>query len=250
MPAEPVWITGASSGIGRALALALARDGRRVVASARRAQELESLAAEGPEGLIRAWPLDVTDGDAVAAAVAAIEAEIGPIAFAVLAAGTHQPVRAEDFRAAGLEALWRVNVHGTATCLEALIGRMVARRSGRIAVVSSVAGYGGLPSAAYYGATKAALINMTEALRFDLAPLGVTVQLIDPGFVRTPLTDKNTFQMPFLIEPEAAAQAILRGLDSGRFEVHFPRRFTLLMKLLGLLPYRLYFPLVARLTGT
>ena len=91
---------------------------------------------------------------------------------------------------------------------------------------------------------------MTEALRFDLAPLGVTVQLIDPGFVRTPLTDKNTFQMPFLIEPEAAAQAILRGLDSGRFEVHFPRRFTLLMKLLGLLPYRLYFPLVARLTGT
>jgi NAD(P)-dependent dehydrogenase (short-subunit alcohol dehydrogenase family) len=249
MPADTVWTTGASSGIGRALALALARQGQTVVASARRADELGKLAAEDPGGRIHAWPLDVTDGAAVARAVEAIERGIGEIATAVLAAGTHRPVRARDFRAAELETLFRVNVLGTANCLEALIGRMTVRRKGRIAVVSSVAGYGGLPSAAYYGATKAALINMTESLRFDLAPAGVRLQLIDPGFVRTPLTDKNTFQMPFLIEPEAAAAAILRGLASDRFEIHFPRRFTYLMKMLGLLPYRLYFPLVARLTG-
>jgi short-subunit dehydrogenase len=127
---------------------------------------------------------------------------------------------------------------------------MLARGAGRIAVVSSVAGYRGLPTAAYYGASKAALINMTEALRFDLRRRGVTIQLVDPGFVATPLTDKNTFRMPFRIPPEQAAERIVKGLASDRFEITFPKRFTWMMKLLRILPYRLYFPLVARMTGT
>jgi short-subunit dehydrogenase len=122
---------------------------------------------------------------------------------------------------------------------------MIARRRGRIAIVSSVAGYRGLPTSAYYGATKAALINLAEALKFDLDRHGVTMQLIDPGFVRTPLTDKNEFAMPFRITPEEAAARIAKGLQSTRFEITFPRRFTYILKLARCLPYRLYFPLVA-----
>ena len=194
------------------------------------------------------WPLDITDHGAVQAAVARIEAERGPIDVAVLNAGTHQPVAAGEFTAAGLRALIELNVMGTAACLEAVMPRMIARGRGRIAVVASVAGYRGLPTGAYYGATKAALINLTESLRFDLDRAGVTIQLIDPGFVRTPLTDRNDFPMPFLIDADLAADRIARGLRSSRFEIAFPRIFVALLKLLRLLPYRLYFPLVDRAT--
>jgi short-subunit dehydrogenase len=245
-----IWITGASSGIGRALALRLADGGHRVAASARTADALAELGAEtrADGGAIRPYPLDVIDRPAVAAVVAAIERDLGPIEVAVLAAGTHQPVSAEAFKADGLARLVAINVVGVGNCLEPLLQRMIARRQGRIAVVSSVAGYRGLPTSAYYGATKAALINLAESLKFDLDRHGVTMQLINPGFVRTPLTDKNEFAMPFLIEAEAAAERIAKGLKSSSFEITFPRRFTYLLKLLRCLPYRLYFPLVARAT--
>jgi NAD(P)-dependent dehydrogenase (short-subunit alcohol dehydrogenase family) len=245
MQPERVWITGASLGIGEALARRLAQDGADVIASARSADRLAALAAASG-GRIVAEPLDVTDHAAVLAAVNRIEAERGPIDVAVLNAGSHQPVTAAEFTADGLRRLMELNVFGVASCLEALMPRMIARGRGRIAVVASVAGYRGLPTSAYYGATKAALINLAESLKFDLDRAGVTLQLIDPGFVRTPLTDKNDFPMPFLITAELAADRIAQGLKSGRFEIAFPSPFVLMLKLLRILPYALYFPLVGR----
>lgn len=245
MTARRVWITGASRGIGEALVRRLCADGHEVIGSARSRHRLEALAVA--TGMIP-WQLDVTDHEAVGASVAGIEEEIGPIDLAVLNAGTHEPVHAEAFTARGLRELVELNLFGTARCLEALMPRMIGRKAGHIAVVGSLAGYRGLPTAAYYGAGKAAVINMTEALKFDLDRHGVRIQLIEPGFVRTPLTDRNEFPMPFRVEPEAAAAAIARGLERGAFEIAFPRAFTAIMKLMRILPYRLYFPLVARST--
>jgi NAD(P)-dependent dehydrogenase (short-subunit alcohol dehydrogenase family) len=242
----PVWIVGASYGIGAALAQRLARDGLRVVASARSAEKLDELAAQESAGRIVPWPLDVTDHAAVRAAVPAIEAAHGPLAVVVLNAGTHQPVHAAEFTVAGLRRIVELNLFGVANALEAVMPAMIARGRGRIAVVASVAGYRGLPTAAYYGASKAAVINMVESLKFDLDRAGVVLQLVDPGFVKTPLTDKNEFKMPFLISAEEAAERIARGLRGRSFEIAFPRRFVAIMKLLRLLPYALYFPLVAR----
>lgn len=244
--AEPAWILGASYGIGRALALRLARDGATVVASARSADRLAELAALSPR--LHAWPADVTDLAGLKAALDGIERAHGEVGLAVLNAGTHEPVAAEAFCASGLRRIVELNLMGVANGLEALMPRMLARRRGRIAVVASLAGYRGLPTAAYYGASKAAVINLVESLRFDLARAGVTLQLIDPGFVRTPLTDRNAFPMPFLIEADAAAERIARGLKGSAFEIAFPRPFVAIMKLLRILPYRLYFPLIARAT--
>lgn len=251
MTAAPglVWLTGASAGIGRALALRLARDGWRVAASARRGDALDSLRQEarGLPGEIRAFPVDVTDRRAVAACVAAIEREFGRIDLALLNAGTHEPMPADKFSAAIVQRLLDINVMGVANGLEAVLPLLIARGAGRVAIVASLAGYGGLPSAAAYGASKAALINMAESLRPELLERGVVLQVINPGFVKTPLTDKNDFDMPFLISAEDAAEAILRGLKSDRFEIAFPGAFVRLMKLLRLLPYGLYFRLTRRL---
>lgn len=248
-PAGLIWITGASAGIGRALALRMARDGWRVAASARRADELAKLArdAGGLPGTIRAYPLDVTDPAAVWETVATIEHELGAIDVAVLNAGTHEPTPAATFAVAALRRLLEINVIGVANGLEALLPRLIARRAGRVAIVASVAGYGGLPSAAAYGASKAALINLAEAMRPELLEHGVILQVINPGFVKTPLTDKNDFPMPFLVSAEDAAEAIRRGLQSDRFEIAFPTLFVRLMKLLRVLPYWLYFRLTAKL---
>jgi short-subunit dehydrogenase len=178
-----------------------------------------------------------------------IEGDLGPIEQAVLAAGTHHPISADAFLAQDLARLVEVNLLGVANALEPLMRTMIGRGRGRIAVVSSVAGYRGLPTSAYYGATKAALINLAESLKFDLDRQGVQMQLINPGFVETPLTDKNPFPMPFLISTETAAERIAEGLRKSSFEISFPRRFTCLLKLMRCLPYRLYFPLIARATG-
>ena len=246
---SPVWITGASSGIGRALALALARQGRLVIGSARSHLDLATLAeaARGLPGRIIALPLDVTDPGAMAPALAKIEAEHGPLGQAVLNAGSHIPMGAADFRADKLRKLIAVNLMGAAHGLEAILPGMLARGAGRIAVVASVAGYRGLPSAAAYSASKAAAIAMCEALRPECAAKGVTLQLINPGFVATPLTAKNDFAMPMMISAEAAADAILAGLASDRFEIAFPRRFALAMKVLRLLPYPLFFAVTKKL---
>lgn len=245
--ARTVWVTGGSAGIGEALVRRLAAHGDKVIASARGQDKLDALKASHSH--IHGYALDITDHSAVLSAVAEIEAEHGPIDLAILNAGTHKPVDARDFKAQGLRDLLEVNLFGTANCLEALMPSMIERGSGQIAVVASVAGYRGLPTAAYYGASKGAAINMTEALRFDLQKAGVKLQLINPGFVKTPLTDKNDFEMPFLITAEKAADYIMDGLEKSGFEIAFPRRFVFILKLMRLLPYALYFPLVGRGTA-
>lgn len=219
-----------------------------MLASARSADKLEELtqAALALEGSIEAWPLDVTDAAAVRVAVEAME-RAGPLSHAVLNAGTHKPVRAKGLSAADFEPLLRLNLMGTVNCLEPLLEAMIARREGHIAVVASVAGYRGLPTSAAYGMTKAGLINMAEALKPELDGYGVRLQVVNPGFVRTPLTDKNPFPMPFLMEAEDAAEAFYRGLGSERFEVVFPRRLAYLLKLLRCLPAPLAFAVTRRL---
>jgi len=246
---ECVWITGASSGIGRAVALELARAGRLVVASARRAEALDELAQEaaGLPGTIHGLPLDVTVASDVAAAVAHIEAEIAPIGTAILGAGTYRHDSAETISARDLDVVMRLNLLGVIHALEALVPRMVGRGGGHLVAVASLAAYRGLPHAAAYGASKAALITYCEALRPQLKRKGIIVQVVNPGFVRTPLTDRNDFPMPFLMDVDAAARALVRGLGSKRFEIVFPRRFAYLMKLLRIAPYWLYFRITRRM---
>ncbi len=245
-----VWITGASRGIGAALALALAGQGCGVAISARSAQALHELARSGAglEGVLWPYPLDVTDGAACAATLEKIEAERGKVDLAVLNAGTHRPLALDDFEIGAFESLMQLNYMGVVNAAVPLLKSMRSRGAGQLAITASVAGYRGLPTASGYGASKAALINFAEALKLDLVDTGIVVSLINPGFVRTPLTDRNRFPMPFLLEPEDAARRIIRGLQRRRFEIAFPWRFILGLKLFRLLPYWLYFPLVRRIT--
>ncbi|MBL8659950.1 MAG: SDR family NAD(P)-dependent oxidoreductase [Rhodospirillales bacterium] len=243
------WCTGAGKGIGRAVAYRLARDGMCLAASSRTVEDLEALAAEsaGLSGEIRPYRVDVTRKEEVSATVEAIEAEMGQLDLVILNAGTHTAVRAEDFEAGVFRRLMETNFMGTVNALAAVLPRLIERRSGHIAVVASVAGYRGLPTAAAYGASKAALINMCESLKPELDRHGVRLTLINPGFVKTPLTDRNEFRMPFLMDVEDAAERIAVGLKSHRFEVTFPKRFTWGMKAARCLPYALYFALTRRI---
>lgn len=245
------WITGASSGIGRAVCLELARRGYVVAATARRLPELESLAREADgAGHVIPVPADVTDLGAVETAVDLIETQHGPIALTFLNAGTFFRDQHAVFDAEMVKRTFDINVGGVANSLQAILPPMVKRGRGQVAINASVAGYGGLPTASAYGATKAALINMTESLRFAMEPSGVTMQIVNPGFVATPLTDKNTFPMPFLIPVDDAARRICDGFEKGGFEIAFPRRMAWMLKAINLLPYALYFPLVGRFTGS
>lgn len=243
------WITGGSSGIGRALALRMAQAGRQVVVSARHADALDALAVEaaGLPGRLLPLPLDVTEAGACREAVARIERDYGPLALTVLNAGTHRAVRAATLDPVDVRALVELNLMGTVNSLAAALAPMRARRRGQVAIVASLAGYRGLPTAAAYGMTKAGLINLAEALQPELRALGIKLQLVNPGFVRTPLTDRNPFPMPFLMQPEAAAEAFFRGLASNRFEIVFPRRLGWLLGLLRCLPNRVALAATRRL---
>lgn len=238
-----VWVIGASTGIGRACAVALLQRGALVAVSARNAQALQHI-----DGAM-ALPLDVTDAPALHAAMQALQRAWGGLDLLLYCAGTYRPMRATAFDLATALQHDDVNYRGALHALDAALPVFNAQRSGHIALVSSVAGLGGLPQALAYGPTKAALINLAETLYLDLQPQGIGVHVINPGFVETPLTAQNTFAMPALISPEQAADAILAGLEAGHFDIHFPRRFTLWLKLLRLLPRRLYFRIVSRFTG-
>ena len=242
-----VWLMGASSGIGEALARKLSAAGADVALSARRAERIAKLAQGMPNALV--LPCDATDVAAMDAARARIVASWGGVDLAVYLAGDYVPMRAWEFERQAAERMIAVNLTGAMTFAAALTPLLLKQKSGQIAFVSSVAGYRGLPKALIYGPTKAALINFAETLWLDLAPRGIGVRLINPGFVATQLTAQNDFAMPALLTPDDAAVEILRGFATGAFEIHFPKRFTRLLKVLRLLPYRLYFPLIRRLTG-
>lgn len=245
------WITGASQGLGRSLALEAARNGERVVASARGRESLESLVQEAASlpGEVVALPLDVLERDAVVAGAEEIAARFGAVDVAVLNAGTHQAIDSRELRTEDFRKLVELNLMGTVHCLEAVIPGMVARQAGRIAIVGSLAGYCGLPSASAYGMTKAGLINLAQTLRAELSLDGIDVQIVNPGFVRTPLTDRNDFEMPFLMEPEDAARAFYSGLQGKSFEIAFPRRFALIMRVLKNLPDWLFFSMTRKMAA-
>jgi short-subunit dehydrogenase len=244
-----IWITGSSSGLGRELALQYARLGHEVCVSARNKEALDELAAScsSATGSIFPFQLDVTDVDAVTRCFDDICSTAGIPDICVLNAGTHTANSAAKFDAQIFRRLMDINYMGVVNCLQAVVPAYIQQHGGHIAVVSSVAGYQGLPNASAYGASKAALINMCEALQPELAECDVKLQLINPGFVRTPLTDLNEFPMPFLMEVEDAAARIIWGLNGNGFEISFPRRFTWLLKALKLLPYALYLRLTRKL---
>jgi len=246
-----VWLTGASSGIGAALVPALARRGARVAVSARRGELLESLAAEWRRGGadILVAPVDVTNRDAVIETAHRIEEAWGGIDLAVLNAGGHTPPSGHGFDTSQFVHVMTLNYFGVLYGIEAALPGMLRRGRGHIAGVASVAGYRGLPTAAAYGASKAALIHALESIRFDLEPRGIMVTIVNPGFIRTPLTDKNRFHMPFLMEVDRAAGIIVAGLEHGRKEIHFPRVFSSILKLARVLPYPLYERIVRRATA-
>lgn len=239
------WICGASHGIGRELARELVRAGWQVAASARSRDALQTLVEE-TGGAARAYPLDVTLPETVTDSVRAIEREMGPIDLAVLNAGVYDPMPLETFSAEACRQTFEVNLMGVVNGLDALLPGMRSRARGQVLVMGSVAGYRGLPMGGAYGASKAALINLSESLAPELARDGVRLRVVNPGFVRTRLTDKNPFPMPARITPQMAAQRIVAGLDRRGFEITFPRRFTYFLKLLRCLPYRLYFVLMRR----
>jgi short-subunit dehydrogenase len=178
-----------------------------------------------------------------------VRAAMPRVDLVLVVAGTHQEVRAWQLREQDARALLDVNLMGPINVTAAIVGDLIGQGTGALAIVSSVAAYRGLPKALVYGASKAALVNFAEALYLDLRPRNVGVYLVMPGFVKTPLTDRNDFVMPHLISAEEAAREILGGLRAGRFEIHFPRAFTWRLKLLRLLPYRWYFPLIRKATG-
>ncbi len=244
---QRVWLVGASSGIGAALAIELQALGAKVALSARRANALTALVNNPANTLVLA--LDVTDPLACSTALETIKAQWGGVDLVVWLAGTYSPMRAETFDTALAVQVLRVNYEGLLHGLGSIIPQMRAQQSGTIALVSSVAGYGGLPKSLAYGPTKSAMINLAENLYIDLRPKGIGVVLVSPGFVDTPLTQQNEFKMPALITTEVAAQAMLRGFEKGQFEIAFPKRFTNWLRLLRLMPYSIYFRIVSRFTG-
>jgi len=242
-----VWITGASSGIGRAVALDLAAKGYRVALTARRAEALSELSARDSRFL--AFAGDVTNREAMAEIVASLEANHGPIALAFLNAGVYFPSERESFCPDVIAKTFEVNVAGTVNCLAPVMAAMKARHAGQIAITSSIAGYGGIPGSLGYCASKAALISMAQTLRITLAEEGISVQVVDPGFVETEMTKPNDyFDMPFLMSAEAAAKRIVAGFERGGFEITFPKRLAWFAKAVALLPYPLYLPVVERIT--
>ena len=248
-----VWVIGASSGIGEATAAALHARGAQVLVSARNAVSLDAFvkrhSGNASAGVgAQAWPLDVTDAAAVKATAAAILAQ-GPLDLVLYCAGHYREMRATDIDMADLKQHLAINYTGVLHVIDAVLPTMTARGAGHLSVISSVAGFRGLPKSLAYGPTKAALTNLAENLYLDLEPLGLGVSVVHPGFVQTPLTEQNNFTMPALITPEQAAESMIAGWAKGDFDIHYPKRFTRVMKLLRLLPYRAYFPAVRRATG-
>ena len=230
-----VWITGASSGLGEALAHDYAKHGARVYLSARSEQKLADVnSALARPGEIH--PCDVTDDYQLTTAVNKVVAASDGLDIAILNAGTYQPVKLVDLNSEDARALFEINFFSVVRTIELLVPHMVARGRGHIAVVASVAGDVGLPYASIYSASKSALNRLCESLQPELAAQGIGISVVNPGFVKTPLTDKNDFPMPFLISADEAAGVIRRGIEKKRFEIRFPFLMGFLMRRLSRLP--------------
>ena len=243
LPWQRVWIIGASTGIGFEIAKQLAAAGVEVAASARNVDDLAGLANIHP------FKLDVTDAAAVAKTFQNIGDNLGPVDLVIGAAGKYKPVFSQELSLEDFRSTLDVNYMGVINMLDAVLPVFRARRSGHVAWIASVAGYLGLPKSAAYGPTKAALINLAEGLKPELEQFNITTSVINPGFVRTPMTDGNDFPMPFLMEPDDAARRTIEGLAKGKFEIAYPTRFVLILKTLRLLPNWAFFTITRRLIG-
>ena len=243
---EVIWIVGASSGIGRALAVHLAAQGARLVLSARSREALEALKAELGEGHL-IYPLDIADIQQTQLTAQAIRAAVSRIDRVIFLAAVYTPMPLASLDLAATRHMIDVNLFGAFNLIHAVLPLLKAQNKGQIALCASVAGYVGLPDGQPYSATKAGLINLAESLRAECGP-GLDIKLINPGFVQTPMTDKNDFSMPMMVRPEAAAKAIADGLIARPFEIHFPKLFTWGMKLLRALPYIFSLPLTRTFT--
>ncbi|NHZ97737.1 SDR family NAD(P)-dependent oxidoreductase [Massilia sp. CCM 8734] len=244
---QRVWMIGASTGIGEAAARLLLDLGARVAFSARSADKLEQLVAGEPRAL--ALALDVLDRASVDTACQRIVAEWGGVDLVLIVAGGYNEMRADAIDLAAANRMIDLNLRGAFNCLDVALPVLLRQGAGAIGIVASVAGFGGLPKALVYGPTKAALINLSESLYLDLRLRGIAVYQINPGFVDTPLTASNDFKMPALMSAADAAYAMVDGIERGHFHIHFPKRFTNSMRLARLLPYRLYFWLIHKVTG-
>ena len=239
---KKIWITSASSGIGKALALKFAREDWAVAISARRKKLLEELALNKN---ISSFPLDVTDSNSVTTAFSDILSEFKDLDLCVFCSGAYDPKLEKEINKEQIKKIMNINFFGVLNCVKTVEEYFKNKKEGHISIVSSVAAYRGLPNSSGYGPSKAALTNLTESLYFDFKKHNVRISLISPGFIETPLTNQNTFNMPFIKTPEFAANKIYYGLTkSATFEIHFPKELTLVLKFLRILPYSLYLFLV------
>ena len=240
-----IWITGASSGIGRSLALKFANEGWVVAASARREDLLKELNSVNQN--IHSFPLDVTNIDQCKTVFKSIIEKFKDVEISVFGTGIHDPRSEKSFNLEKIREITEVNYFGTLNCINAVYDYYKNKESGQISIVSSVAGYRGLPAAGAYCASKSALSSFAESLYFEMKRRNVRVSLVCPGFIKTPMTDKNDFPMPMIKSPEFAADQMYTGLiKKTGFEIHFPKAFTFLMKVLKILPSSIYFKIVEK----
>jgi len=242
---KKIWITGASSGIGKAAAEKFANEGWKVAVSARRKELLDELAKHNN---ISSFPLDVTNQSQIDNVFKDVLNAFGDIDICLFSSGTYEPKDEQNIDPVKIKNVINVNFLGVIDCVKVVEDYFKNKKSGHISIVSSIAGYRGLPNSSGYGPSKAALTNFSESIYFDFKKFGVRVSIVSPGFIKTPLTDKNEFPMPFLKTPKYAADKIYNGLVKGNsFEIHFPKGLTLTLKFLRILPYRLYLFLVDKL---
>ncbi len=240
-----IWITGASSGIGKALAIKFAKKGWKVAISARRENLLNEIAKTYND--IFPYPLDVTDSKKCELVFNSIKEKFKNVDISVFSTGIHDPKSEKSLDLNKVRQIMEVNFFGTINSVNAVYKYYKERKSGQISIVSSVAGYRGLPAGGAYCASKSALTSFTESLNFDMKRKNVRVSLISPGFIKTPMTDQNDFPMPMIKTPEFAAEEIYNGLvKKNAFEIHFPKSFTFIMKILQILPNWIYFKLVEK----
>ena len=239
---KKIWITGASSGIGKALAEKFALEGWKVAASARRKEILDEMAKNEN---VSAYPLDVTHQNDIKDIFKKIINDFGDLDLCVFSSGTYDPKLEQEINIEQNKFVMETNFFGVLYCIKSVEKYFKDKKSGHISIVSSVAAYRGLPNSSGYGPSKAALTNLTESLYFDFKKHNVRISLVSPGFIKTPLTDKNEFPMPFIKSPKFAAEKMFNGLTKNKsFEIHFPKALTLLLKFLRILPYKLYLFLI------